>query len=238
MKLPVTTLVRRGVVLTSAAQRPCPSLFVYPGLTSRAFWAPAQLPPALAASLSAICSAREEVLAEFDALAAAAPAGDYALRENEHALNDGEWTWHTAVAKGTPRADFAVAAPKTMGLLAAVPGLLLGGVPFAYAFFSAMRAGVHIAPHFGPTNTRLRVHVPLRLPRAPGAAITVAGETRAWVAGEPLVFDDAYEHSAVNATAEPRVVLLFDVWHPELSRDERTALEHMFDGARKEGWLK
>ena len=56
--------------------------------------------------------------------------------------------------------------------------------------------------------------------------------------GEPRVFDGAYEHSAVNATAEPRVVLLFDVWHPELSHGERAALEHMFDGARKEGWLK
>ena len=238
MSSSLTTLVRRGVIRTAVAQRPCPSLFLYPGLTSRAFWPLSSLPPDLTASISAICSAREDVLAEYDRLAAAAPAGDYSLLEKEHTLNDGgTWTWHTAIAKGTLRADFAIAAPQTMGLLANVPGLLLGGIPFAYAFFSSMRAGARIAPHFGPTNTRLRVHVPLRVPQARGAALTVAGEARAWKLGEPLVFDDAFEHAAVNETSEARVVLLFDGWHPELSLDERAALEHMFNSARKEGWL-
>lgn len=210
---------------------------MYPGLSSRAFWPLSSLPSELSASISAICSAREAVLAEYDALAAASPAGDYSLLEKEHALNEGSWTWHTAIAKGALRADFAIAAPQTMALLANVPGLLLGGIPFAYAFFSSLRAGARIAPHFGPTNTRLRVHVPLRVPQAHGALLTVAGDARPWTVGEPLIFDDAYEHAAVNDTAETRVVLLFDVWHPELSLDERAALENMFNGARKEGWL-
>jgi hypothetical protein len=232
------TLVRRGVVRTRAAQRPCPALMLYPGLTARPFWSPADLPAPLAAGVAAVAAARGALLAEFDALRAAAPRGDYALREAEHALNDGAWTWHTAVARGRPRADFALAAPRAAAALAAVPGLLLGGIPFAYAFFSALAPGAAIAPHFGPANTRLRVHVPLRVPAGGGAALTVAGERRVWAEGEPVVFDDSFEHAAENKSDGERVVLLFDVWHPELSADERAAVEAMFGEARAAGWMK
>jgi aspartate beta-hydroxylase len=56
--------------------------------------------------------------------------------------------------------------------------------------------------------------------------------------GEPLIFDDAFEHAARNHTKEDRLVLLFDLWHPDLSIEERAGVEDMFKLARKEGWLK
>jgi aspartyl/asparaginyl beta-hydroxylase (cupin superfamily) len=112
-----------------------------------------------------------------------------------------------------------------------------------------------IAPHYGPCNIRVRVHLPLQVPsgtaappsaaggQASGATlpplgITVAGETRTWVEGEPLVFDDTYEHSTWNATSGERVVLLFDLWHPDLSAAEVGAVVDMFEGARRQGLLK
>jgi aspartate beta-hydroxylase len=92
------------------------------------------------------------------------------------------------------------------------------------------------------------VHFPLHVPAAqpaaqPGAAqpplgITVGGETRVWREGEPLVFDDTYEHSTWNDTGGDRVVLLFDLWHPDLAAGEVEAIVGMFDDARRRGLLK
>ena len=36
-----------------------------------------------------------------------------------------------------------------------------------------------------------------------------------------LIFDDSIEHEARNDSDELRVVLLFDVWHPHLTAQER-----------------
>ena len=85
---------------------------------------------------------------------------------------------------------------------------------------SLMRPGAVVAPHCGPTNHRLRLHLGLVVPS--GAAITVAGETRRWEQGRVLAFDDSWEHSvAMNGARSPRVVLIVDVWQPGLSAAER-----------------
>ena len=39
--------------------------------------------------------------------------------------------------------------------------------------------------------------------------------------GEAWVFDDTIEHEAWNSSGEPRVVLIFDIWRPELTSEER-----------------
>jgi len=54
-----------------------------------------------------------------------------------------------------------------------------------------------------------------------------------------VLFDDTIEHEAWNTSAETRVVLLFDIWRPELSDTERNLVAAMlktideFDGARR-----
>ena len=57
----------------------------------------------------------------------------------------------------------------------------------------------------------------------------VADETREWEVGRALCFDDAFEHEVFNDTAAERAVLLFDVWHPELTADEIGAIQAMFE---------
>ena len=39
-----------------------------------------------------------------------------------------------------------------------------------------------------------------------------------------FVFDDTYEHEVVNHSEEERVILLIDIWHPELDLEEREAI--------------
>ena len=54
-----------------------------------------------------------------------------------------------------------------------------------------------------------------------GCALRVGNETRPWREGELVVFDDSMEHEAWNLSKELRVVLLFDIWRPELTHRER-----------------
>jgi hypothetical protein len=57
----------------------------------------------------------------------------------------------------------------------------------------------------------------------------VAGEERGLQAGKCVIFDDSFLHEAVNRagpfetddpSSGPRVVLIVDVWHPDLSVEE------------------
>jgi aspartyl/asparaginyl beta-hydroxylase (cupin superfamily) len=63
----------------------------------------------------------------------------------------------------------------------------------------------------------------------PGCAFHVGGERREWHEGELLVFDDTVEHEAANGGTSDRIILMFDVWRPELSADERRAVTALFD---------
>jgi len=88
------------------------------------------------------------------------------------------------------------------------------------ALFSKLSADTHIPPHNGLLNTRLICHLPLIVPENCGA-LRVGNEKREWVEGELLIFDDSIEHEAWNRSQEERVILLFEIWRPELSEEER-----------------
>jgi aspartate beta-hydroxylase len=87
------------------------------------------------------------------------------------------------------------------------------------AFFSILDAGTRIPAHTGVTNTRLTVHLPLIVP--PDCGFRVGSETREWVTGKALVFDDTIEHEAWNLSDVPRGILIFDIWNPFLTAAER-----------------
>ena len=108
---------------------------------------------------------------------------------------------------------------------------------------SLLAPGSHIQPHCGPTNHRLRLHLGLIVPdesasvdgvggddkgaaesrtrSGVGAAIRVGDETRRWQAGKVLLLDDSFEHEVWNNAATPRLVLILDVWHPDINLRER-----------------
>lgn len=37
--------------------------------------------------------------------------------------------------------------------------------------------------------------------------------------------------------SEPRVVLLFDIWHPDIQQEERKRIIGMFEYAKGQGWI-
>ena len=93
------------------------------------------------------------------------------------------------------------------------------GQDFTSIKFSAIQPGTHIRTHTGPSNERLRVH--LTLLHSGGAKIRVGTEWHTWKQGEAIVFDDSWEHEVIHTGSEMRVVLIMDIWHPELPASQR-----------------
>lgn len=92
--------------------------------------------------------------------------------------------------------------------------------------FSLLKAGAHIGAHTGMYNSRLICHLPLIVP--PGCRFRVGSEVREWEVGKLLIFDDSIEHEAWNDGPEDRVVLIFDIWRPELTEREKYELTLLF----------
>ena len=112
----------------------------------------------------------------------------------------------------------AARCPRTMRAIERLPlPRVRGRDPMA--LFSVLRPGARIPPHTGYLNTRLICHLPLVVP--PGCHFRVGNEQRQWKKGEAWVFDDSIEHEAWNSSTETRVILLVDIWRPELSAEER-----------------
>lgn len=120
--------------------------------------------------------------------------------------------------------------PETRKALAAVDMADIEGL-CPNAMFSALAPRSHIPPHTGETNARLVVHLPLIVPQ--GCRYRVGFDQREWREGEILVFDDTIEHEAHNDSDSLRVVLIFDVWNPLLSLEEREAVRRLATAGRE-----
>lgn len=179
------------------------------------------------------------------------PDYDVNQRGGEHAsdaLHSGSWDWHSYVLNGRRREEFAERCPKTA---AVVDGLaedgLLFETPFAFCFYSTLAGKSRIKPHVGPMNLRLRVHLPLVVPmdaprrsdgiERPACGLRVGDQVREWEVGKALVLDDSYEHEVWNDASDPRVLLLLDLWHPDVRPEERIRIRKMFDYAKGQGWI-
>ncbi len=120
--------------------------------------------------------------------------------------------------------------PITMTWLDALPQPKIKGAG-PNAMFSILAPHSHIPPHTGVSNTRLVCHLPLVVPD--GCTFRVGGTTRHWQRGKAWVFDDTIEHEAHNPTDHPRVILIADVWQPDLSADEQAGIAAVIaEGAR------
>ena len=97
------------------------------------------------------------------------------------------------------------------------------------ALFSLLKPGAHIRPHHGLFNFRLICHLPLTVP--PGCTLRVGNQERSWSEGELLIFDDSMEHEARNQSDRQRIILLFEIWRPEITEADREALKVLLEAA-------
>jgi len=149
-------------------------------------------------------------------------------RLDENPLLDNR-DWSTLFLCENGRIDEGVIArcPATWAAMQAVPLPWMTNSPTV--MFSLLRPGARINPHTGTHNTRLVCHLPLIVP--PKCGFRVGNEVREWHEGKLLIFDDTIEHEAWNHSDRDRVVLIFDVWRPELSEQERREVAALFAGS-------
>ena len=123
--------------------------------------------------------------------------------------------------------------PKTLALLDAIPGL------YPHAFFSSMSPSTHIAKHNGPSNKKLRVHLPIIVPSEGTDAsspcrLRVGRTVHEFKEGELFIFDDSFDHEAWNDhPSRSRVCLIVDIWHPDFSAPEIKFMSFLEKGKLK-----
>ena len=122
--------------------------------------------------------------------------------------NDASWKTYFLAGFGKPSARNIALCPRTWEALQLIPGLKT-------AMFSIFEPGKHLAPHRGPYNGVLRLHLGLIVPEPRDKiAIRVDRQVCHWEEGKVLIFDDAYEHEAWNHSNKTRVVLFVDFVKP------------------------
>lgn len=207
-----------------------PTSYYFPGLPQRRYYERDELPwaagiesaaPAIRQELLDYLSAGEDRFSPYIVTDPSRPRRDF------HGLLDNPaWSTLYIWEKGGPVPGLTDRFPQTMEALENVelpritqraPSIL----------FSRLAAGARIPPHHGVMNARLICHLPLVVP--PGCGFRVGGETREWREGELLVFDDTVEHEAWNEGASDRIILIFDVWRPEVAPEERRAITSLFE---------
>ncbi|HTW33326.1 MAG TPA: aspartyl/asparaginyl beta-hydroxylase domain-containing protein [Rhizomicrobium sp.] len=215
-----------------------PQQYYFPGLPQIQFYERAMFP-----WLDAVEAATDDIAAELrDVLKTASAFRPYVeedasrpRRDDDRMTNNQDWTAFYLRRDGQIVEEHAARCPKTMRVLEHVPLCTIPGRTPS-VLFSQLRAGARIPPHTGYINARLICHLPLIVPGHCG--FRVGNDVRAWEKGEAWVFDDTIEHEAWNDSGETRVILLFEIWRPELSEEERMLVSALMQAVDAQGGAK
>ena len=192
------------------------STYNEPNLRSQPLWSPEETgyAPSIRKIEQKWKIIRKEGLAVLDLKTGGFMLEDEGLREK------GDWHQFTLYSQGRRDARNCEKTPQTCAIIddfKEASGCTRGQVKF-----SVMHPGVHVWPHVGPTNCRLRMHLGLRIPD--GVSLRVADRMMGWEEGKVLIFDDSYEHEVWHNGTETRLILIVDVWHPDIPKSRRSLL--------------
>ncbi|XP_028925717.1 aspartyl/asparaginyl beta-hydroxylase isoform X2 [Ornithorhynchus anatinus] len=143
------------------------------------------------------------------------------LPEDENLREKGDWSQFTLWQQGRKNENACKSVPRTCALLDRFPETT--GCRRGQIKYSVMHPGTHVWPHTGPTNCRLRMHLGLVVPEQ-GCRLRCAQDTTTWAEGKVLIFDDSFEHEVWQEATSLRLILIVDVWHPELTPQQRHSL--------------
>jgi aspartyl/asparaginyl beta-hydroxylase (cupin superfamily) len=205
-----------------------PTAFTFPGLPAVQFFYPAQFDwaPAIEAAAPAIREELDALLAAgTDDFRAYVQHQTVAPEANKALLGKKDWSILPLCENGWLVPNVLDQCPRTWEAMLKAPLPRISGWG-PTVVFSLLKGGAHIAPHSGMFNTRLVCHLPLIVPA--GCRFRVGNEVREWQEGKLLIFDDTIEHEAWNDSNEDRIVLIFDIWRPELNDQEKFELTALF----------
>lgn len=211
-----------------------PSAYYFPQLPQRQYYEPADF-----AWAREVEDATQAVLGELESvLSSDADFKPYLTSDPErppsdfHGLQDNpDWSTYYLWENGGPVEAHVSACPESYAAMDNVP-LPKIGVRAPSILFSQLKSGARIPPHTGSMNARLICHLPLIVPDNCG--FRVGNEKREWQKGKLLIFDDTIEHEAWNESEKDRVILIFDIWRPELTEADRAAVTAVFQAIDSE----
>jgi len=139
------------------------------------------------------------------------------LLDEENLHTAGEWRELNIIQRGRPF-------PHTLQMLPITSRIVMGlqdgnSMVHGGSKISLMQPGTVVRPHTGRTNARIRIHLGVSIPT--GAYLKVGNETRTWTEGRCTVIDDSYVHEVWHTGTERRIVLIVDIWHPEMDARQR-----------------
>ncbi len=208
-----------------SGQRQRPGMPLFPGLSAEPFRDPAVYPAValLESGFDSIANeARQLVLDDFLTYFPRGTPNSEAVAT----ADPGKWKMFLFSHMGSWVKPSIEKCPKTYDAIRQLPDFC-GDYPWCDALFSLHLPGTHLPPHCSMDNLRIRIHLGIDIPG--GCTIRVDEEVRRWQSGQCLVFDESFEHETRNETDANRTVLIVDVWHPDLTDDERAALLRMFN---------
>ena len=98
-------------------------------------------------------------------------------------------------------------APKTMEIINKLKEIIS-------TYISVLGPHKMLNPHEGPWSGVLRMHLGLIIPDENKCMLINGGEKYYWKEGKTVLFDDTYEHVAVNGTDKLRAILFIDIMRP------------------------
>jgi aspartyl/asparaginyl beta-hydroxylase (cupin superfamily) len=198
-----------------------PTGYYFPGLPQIQYYDPADFDwvPAVEAATDAIRAELMTLLAERRDGFRPYLQGDRnkARMDENRLLDSADWSALFLCENGARDEAMIARCPATWAAMQQAPMPRIAMSPTV--MFSLLKPGAWIAPHTGMFNTRLVCHLPLIVP--PGCRFRVGNDTREWREGKLFIFDDTIQHEAWNDGDQERIVLIFDIWRPELSEQER-----------------
>jgi aspartyl/asparaginyl beta-hydroxylase (cupin superfamily) len=141
-------------------------------------------------------------------------------------LENSDWSTLHLFENGAPVAEHVEKCPVIFETVMQNVPLCRIGPRAPSVMLSLLKPYAKIPPHTGMLNCRFVCHLPLIIP--PECGFRVGQESREWQEGKLLVFDDTVEHEAWNNSNQNRLVLIFDVWRPELSSQEQAMVQALF----------
>ena len=208
-------------VPSSEELRHQPHVWSMPGLHRRPWWGP-DSPDVLGATGASELRARHQSILEECRNVMDSEDG-----WARNAVPSGQWRLFYLYNQGMKYHENCKKCPRTVELIEDFPSFMQT-CPFGNAMFSVLEPGSTIPPHTGACNFRIRCHLSLVAPR--GYVLHVGTGRRSWEEGKVLCFDDSYVHSVGDegVSSQERVVLIFDLWHPEVTTEERRVLSEIF----------
>jgi aspartyl/asparaginyl beta-hydroxylase (cupin superfamily) len=206
-----------------------PLTYFYPGLPQRRYyerhefdWVPAleQQAEVIRKEITALAANDGRFQPYIYSDPSKPPRADLGMADNP------DWSALMLWESGSPVAQNLEQFPSTWAALEQLDLVYMPGRAPS-VMFSKLKAGARIPPHTGLFNVRLVCHLALVIPD--GCMFTVGGENRQWHEGQLLMFDDSIVHEAVNGSSQDRIVLIFEMWRPELSIEERQVITTIFD---------